>query len=105
MAENFNIEIRTTAGYSPWSNGLLERHNQTLTEIILKVKWENGCDWHTALDRALMAKNSMVNVHGYSPHQLVFEMEGSFLLSVGNLRELDVVCSTRAGETPLAMLN
>lgn len=50
MAENFNIKTRTTAGYSPWSNGLLERHNQTLTEIILKVKRENGCDWHTALD-------------------------------------------------------
>ncbi|XP_061906336.1 uncharacterized protein LOC133659674 [Entelurus aequoreus] len=36
MAENFNIETRTTAGYSPWSNGLLERHNQTLTDILLK---------------------------------------------------------------------
>lgn len=44
MAENFNIETRTTAGYSPWSNGLLERHNQTLTEIIQKVTRENGCD-------------------------------------------------------------
>lgn len=40
MAENFNIETRKTAGYSPWSNGLLERHNQTLTDIILKVKKE-----------------------------------------------------------------
>ncbi len=72
MAENINIETITTAGYSPWSNGLLERHNQTLTKIILKVKRENGCDWHTALDWALMAKNSMLNVHGYSPYQLVF---------------------------------
>lgn len=72
MAENFNIETRTTAGYSPWSNGLLEKHNQTLTEIIQKVKRENGCDWHTALDWALMAKNRMLSVHGYSPHQLVF---------------------------------
>uniref|UniRef100_A0AAV2MIZ9 Integrase catalytic domain-containing protein n=1 Tax=Knipowitschia caucasica TaxID=637954 RepID=A0AAV2MIZ9_KNICA len=36
MAENFNIETKTTAGYSPWSNGLLERHNMTLTEILLK---------------------------------------------------------------------
>uniref|UniRef100_A0AAV2MPS7 Integrase catalytic domain-containing protein n=1 Tax=Knipowitschia caucasica TaxID=637954 RepID=A0AAV2MPS7_KNICA len=37
MAENFNIETKTTAGYSPWSNGLLERHNMTLTEILLKM--------------------------------------------------------------------
>uniref|UniRef100_A0A669DDN2 Integrase catalytic domain-containing protein n=1 Tax=Oreochromis niloticus TaxID=8128 RepID=A0A669DDN2_ORENI len=72
MAENFNIEVKTMAGYSPWSNRLLERHNMTLTEILLKVKKERGCDWHTVLDWALMAKNSMLNVHGYSPHQLVF---------------------------------
>jgi len=72
MAENFNIEIKTTAGYSPWSNGLLERHNQSLTEILLKVKLDKGLDWKTALDWALMAKNTMQNVHGYSPHQLVF---------------------------------
>ena len=34
MAENFNIEIKTTAGFSPWSNGLLERHNQTLRDTV-----------------------------------------------------------------------
>uniref|UniRef100_M4AZE1 Integrase catalytic domain-containing protein n=1 Tax=Xiphophorus maculatus TaxID=8083 RepID=M4AZE1_XIPMA len=72
MAENFNIEVKTTPAYSPWSNGLLERHNQTLTEILLKVKASTGCDWSTAMDWALMAKNSMQSVHGYSPHQLVF---------------------------------
>lgn len=33
---------------------------------------DNNCDWKTALDWALMAKNSMHNVHGYSPYQLVF---------------------------------
>lgn len=72
MAEKFNIEVKTTAGYSPWSNGLLERHNQILTEMLLKVKRDNECDWKTALDWALMAKNCMHNVHGYSPYQLVF---------------------------------
>lgn len=72
MAENFNIEVKATAAYSPWSNGLLERHNQTLTEIIMKIKANHGSDWDTALDWALMAKNTMQNVHGYSPHQLVF---------------------------------
>ncbi|KAI4873784.1 hypothetical protein NFI96_002219, partial [Prochilodus magdalenae] len=72
MAEKFNIELKTTAAYSPWSNGLLERHNQTLTDILLKVKKENECSWSVALDWALMAKNSLHNVHGYSPYQLVF---------------------------------
>lgn len=72
MAENFNIEVKTTPAYSPWINGLLERHNQTLTEIIMKVKAITECDWSTAMDWALMAKNCIQSVHGYSPHQLVF---------------------------------
>ena len=72
MAENFNIEIKTTAAYSPWSNGVVERHNAIMTEVIKKVKASNGCDWSTAMDWALMAKNTMQSVHGYSPHQLVF---------------------------------
>ena len=72
MAENFNIEVKTTPAHSPWSNGLLERHDQTLTEILLKVKTENGCDWETALCWVLMAKNALHNVHGYSLCQLVF---------------------------------
>lgn len=100
MAENFNIETRTTAGYSPWSNGLLERHNQTLTEIIQKVKRENGCDWHTALDWALMAKNSMLNVHGYSPHQLVFRQNPNLpSVLVDKLPALEgTTVSARVGE-------
>lgn len=72
MAENFNIEVKTTAAYSPWSNGLLERHNQTLTDTLLKLKEDNNCDWEIALSWALMAKNALDNEHGYSPYQLVY---------------------------------
>lgn len=45
-----NKELKTAA-YSPWSNGLIERHNQTLTEIGMKIKASNGCDQQTALDK------------------------------------------------------
>ena len=68
MCENFNIQVITTAGYSPWRHGLLERHNQTLTEILLKVKHDHNLDWETALNWALMTKNASQNVHGYSPY-------------------------------------
>lgn len=61
LAENFNMEVKTTAAYSPWSNDLLERHNRTLTEILLKLRAENDCDWETALNWGLMAKNSLHN--------------------------------------------
>jgi hypothetical protein len=72
MAENFNIEVKTTAIYSPWSNELPERHNDTLTDILQKVKEDIKCDWETALHWALMAKGYLHNVHGFSPYQLVF---------------------------------
>ncbi|XP_067658382.1 uncharacterized protein [Haliotis asinina] len=72
LCENFNIEIKTTAAYSPWSNGLLERHNQTLTIMLKKVRQEQICDWETALSWALSAKNTMTNVYGFSAHQLVY---------------------------------
>ena len=42
MCENFNIEVKTTAAYSPWSNGLCERHNQTLTNIMQKSQGRQG---------------------------------------------------------------
>ena len=72
MAEEFNMELLTTPAYSPWSNGLLERHNQTLTDILLKLKYDKSLDWETALCWALMAKNNLHNVQGFSPQQLVF---------------------------------
>lgn len=71
MAENFNIETKTTAGNSPWSNGLLERHHQTLTDIIQKVKRENGCDWHTALDWALIPRQLVFGQNPNLPSVLV----------------------------------
>lgn len=72
MAHNFGIEILATAAYAPWSNGVCERHNLTLAETVKKVKIDMKCSWEIALHWALMAKNCMTNVHGYSAHQLVF---------------------------------
>ena len=72
MGEMFGIEILSTAAYSPWSNGICERHNLTLSETVEKIKADRNCSWDTALCWALMAKNSMCNANGFSPHQLVF---------------------------------
>ncbi|XP_077974464.1 uncharacterized protein LOC144430404 [Styela clava] len=72
MCENFNITFTTTAAYLPWSNGLCERHNGTLTETLMKIKAAEKCDMETALAWAVSAKNSLVNNNGFSPNQLVF---------------------------------
>ncbi|CAG2194339.1 unnamed protein product [Mytilus edulis] len=54
------------------SNGFLERHNQTLTYTLLKLKAVNNFDLDIALIWALMAKNAVNNEHGYCPYQLVY---------------------------------
>ena len=70
LAEKYNIRVMTTAAESPWSNGLVERHNATLAEMLHKV-WE---DADTTIENALawtiQAKNNLTNVHGFSPAQL-----------------------------------
>ena len=49
LCENFNITVKTTPAYSPWSNSLCEKHNHMLAETVLKVKEDDKCDWETAL--------------------------------------------------------
>ena len=56
FCENFNIKVSTTPAESSWSNGICERHNAILTDIILKVKEDINCSWETALAWALNAK-------------------------------------------------
>ena len=57
MCENLGITVKATAAESPSSNGLVERHkliSEMLDEIIDGVN----------------AKNSLHNLHGFSPYQL-----------------------------------
>ena len=41
--------LKTTPAESPWNNGVCERHNAIITEMLLKVKNDCQCDWETAL--------------------------------------------------------
>ena len=70
LAESMNIRVLTTAAYSPWSNGLVERHNATLSEMLHKIMAERRTDLDIALAWAVQAKNGLANVHGFSPAQL-----------------------------------
>ena len=72
MAQNMNIIVHTTAAESPWSNGLNERHNAILGEMVKKTREDVECSMDQAIGWAVSAKNALVNVDGYSPNQLVF---------------------------------
>ena len=52
-SESFNTKISTKHAESPWCNGICERHNAILTEILLKVKDDINCQWDTTLACAL----------------------------------------------------
>ena len=72
MAANLNITVLSTAAQSPWSNGLNERHNGILNEMVLKLIEDLNCSLELALTWSLSSKNALGNINGYSPNQLVF---------------------------------
>ena len=72
VAELLNTKVVTTAAYAPWSNGIVERHNAVIENMILKITHDTKCSVETALLWSLCAKNSLLNNRGYSPNQLVF---------------------------------
>ena len=59
MCSLLNISVKTSAGYSPWSNGVAERGNAILTEIVHKVRSDQNVSWETALAWAIYAKNNL----------------------------------------------
>ncbi len=69
------ITVSTTAAYSPFSNGIVERHNAIIKTMMDKLREDeelNGLDSKTILKQACFAKNCLMNRHGFSPFQLVF---------------------------------
>ena len=72
MNEKLNIETATTAGESPFSNGIVERHNKILAEAFSKTLSDVKCEPRVALAWAVSAKNAIQNKEGFSPNQLVF---------------------------------
>lgn len=72
MCESLNINFITTAAESPFSNGLVEKHNDIIGEAIQKILDDVDCSIEVAFCWALNAKNSLQNIHGFSSYQLVF---------------------------------
>ena len=72
MNEKLGVEICTTPGEAPFSNGTVERNNKVLYESMMKTMDDCKCDMETALAWAVSAKNALQNQGGYSPNQLVF---------------------------------
>ena len=53
MGEQLNINIHTTRAESPWSNGIVEKHNSVIGNMIEKVLADVNCSLEVALQRML----------------------------------------------------
>ena len=72
IAESVGIYVSTTATAGPWSNEICGRYNQVIGDMTDKIRSEVDCSLSVALAWAASAINSLQNVHGFSPSQLVF---------------------------------
>ena len=72
MNEKLNVVTSTTAAESPFSNGMVERHNLVLYETMQKTMMDIKCGANVALAWACSSKNCLQNHDGFSPNQLVF---------------------------------
>ena len=71
LCESLGITVKTTPAESPWSNGIVERNNQTIARSMDKIIEDTRCSIELALCWAVNAKNALMNVAGFSPFQLV----------------------------------
>ena len=78
VAELLGTKVYTTAAESLWSNGVVERHNAVIGNMILKIVDSSGCSVENALVWAVSAKNALHNNRGFSPNQLVFGKNPNF---------------------------
>ena len=70
MCESMKINFKLTGAESPWSNGLVERHNLILGDMQDRILEETTDNIDIAVAWAINAKNSLSNTHGFSPFQL-----------------------------------
>ena len=84
MCEKLNIRFILTAGESPFSNGLVERHNLVLSDMLDKVLNDIDCGIDIGIAWCVNAKNSLQNIHGFSPFQLSIGKNPTFPVAIDN---------------------
>ena len=103
MTQNLHVEIATTAAESPWSNGVVERHNAVIGNKVDKIIADADCSLEIALAWAVNAKDSLHSVYGYSPNQLVFGHNPNFPSCLND--KLPALEGTTSSEVVVKSLN
>ena len=73
VASILNVEVLTTAAYSPFQNGLCERNHAVVDMMLMKLREQcPQTEIGVLLAWANVAKNSLQMWHGFSSYQIVF---------------------------------
>ena len=76
LCQFLQIEKTRTTPYHPQSDGLVERFNRTLLNMLSTCSMEHPSDWDLYLSKLCLAYNSsMQSTTGYSPFFLMFGRE------------------------------
>lgn len=76
VCRNYNIIHKTTTPYNPQSNGLIERFNRTLGQILQRRSYEEKLDWDAYLPATLFAYRSIKQATTkHSPFFLIYGYE------------------------------
>ncbi len=63
LFEKTGVEHKISAAYHPQTNGLVERFNQTLTNMLIKLSGERHNNWDNYIDAALFAYRYLINTN------------------------------------------
>ena len=78
-----NISKSRTTAYHPQCDGLVERFNRTLQDMLATTVKDHPFDWEEALPKVCMAYNSSVHAAtGYTPFYLMFGREARLPLDL-----------------------
>ena len=82
MLKMFKIKQLTTSGYTPWSNGQVERSHAPLADF-LRIYGETYNDWDNLLPFATFSYNTSIHAsHNFTPFELVYGKLARFPITI-----------------------
>ena len=73
LGNQYGINIKHTAAYAPWANGINERNHATVDVMMNKMMEDMpDAEEDVILQYCVSVRNTCINVHGFTPAQLVF---------------------------------
>ena len=82
MGEQLRINKQTRGTELPWSNGIVEKHNSVIGNMMENVLADINHSLQLALGQCLSTKNALLNSYGYSSNKLVSVwMQSEFFVS------------------------